>query len=81
MTPFGIPVLGDDQLAADDLIVGQFKALKIFHGQSYRVDSSSVAGTRWDTNLTGFRGEMELGLDARAAVYAGAFQFIADIVP
>lgn len=80
VTPFGIPIIGDSQLSADDLIVGQFKALKVYHGQNYRVDSSSVAGTRWDANVTGFRGEMELGLDARAAVFAGAFQFIADIL-
>ena len=81
ISPFGIPVFGDSQLAADDLIVGDFKALKVFHGQNYRVDSSSVAGTRWDANVTGFRGEMELGLDARPAVYSGAFQFVADILP
>lgn len=79
VSPFGVPVIGDSQFAADDLIVGDFKALKVYHGQSYRVDSSSVAGTRWDANVTGFRGEMELGLDARPAVFAGAFQIIADI--
>jgi len=44
------------------------------------VDSTDIAGTRWDYNLVGFRGEMEMGLDARPAVYAGAFEFIADIV-
>lgn len=81
VTPFGIPVIGDEELASDDLIVGEFSALKVFHGQSYRVDSSAVAGTRWDKNIIGFRGEAELGLDARPAVYAGAFQFVADIVP
>ena len=81
LSAFGIPIIGDSQLAADDLIVGDFKALKVFHGQSYRVDSSSVAGTRLDANVTGFRGEMELGLDARPAVFAGAFQTVADILP
>jgi hypothetical protein len=29
----------------------------------------------------GFRGEQEMGLDARPAVFAGAFQFVADVVP
>lgn len=77
---FGIPVYPENQIAgADDLIVGEFSALKVYHGDSYRVDSTDIAGTRWDYNLVGFRGEMEMGLDARPAVYAGAFEFIADI--
>ncbi len=78
---FGVPVYSENQLAGtDDLIVGEFSALKVYHGESYRVDSTDIAGTRWDYNLVGFRGEMEMGLDARPAVYAGAFQFVADIV-
>ena len=78
---FGIPVYPENQIAgADDLIVGEFSALKVYHGDAYRVDSSDIAGTRWDYNLVGFRGEMEMGLDARPAVYAGAFEFVADIV-
>lgn len=78
---WGVPVYAENQLAGtDDLLVGQFDALKVYHGEGYRVDSSDVAGSRWDDNLIGFRGEMEMGLDARPAVYAGAFQFIADII-
>lgn len=81
ISPFGIPVYADSQLTnTDDLIVGDFSALKVYLGQSYRVDSSDVAGTRWDTNLTGFRGELELGCDARPAVYAGAFQRVDDVI-
>lgn len=88
VSPFGIPVYPDaaadlQNTAAviDNLVVGAWKKLKIYFGESYRVDSSDVAGTRWDTNLTGFRGEEELGFDARPAVYAGHFQMITDIVP
>jgi len=78
---FGIPTYPENQiLGADDLIVGEFSALRVYHGDAYRVDSTDIAGTRWDYNLVGFRGEMEMGLDARPAVYAGAFEFIADIV-
>ena len=78
---FGIPVYPESQLlGADDLIVGEFSALKVYHGDSYRVDSTDIAGTRWDYNLVGFRGEMEMGLDARPSVYAGAFAFVADII-
>lgn len=79
---FGIPVYGDNYVVgSDDLIVGEFSALKVYYGDGMRIDSSNVANTRWDYNLTGFRGEMEMGLDARPAVYAGAFQFQADIIP
>lgn len=61
--------------------MGDFKKLKVWLGDSFRIDTSDVAGTRWDKNLIGFRGEMELGFDARPAVYSGAFQDIADITP
>jgi len=88
ISPFGIPVYPDaaadlQNTAAviDNLVVGAWKKFKVYFGESYRVDSSDVAGTRWDTNLTGFRGEEEMGFDARPAVYAGYFQMITDIVP
>lgn len=78
---FGVPIYPELQLlGADDMIVGEFSALKVYHGDAYRVDSTDIAGTRWDYNLVGFRGEMELGLDARPSVFAGAFCFIADIL-
>lgn len=80
--PWGIGVYPETQLAGtDDLLVGEFSALDVFFGESYRVDTSDEAGDRWDKNLIGYRGEEEIGLDARAAVFAGAFQFVADIVP
>lgn len=80
---FGIPVYPESQYMAgsDDLIVGQFKAAKLYLGDSFRIESSNVAYTRWDYNVTGFRGEMEMAFDARQAVYSGYFDFIADIVP
>jgi HK97 family phage major capsid protein len=82
VSPFGIPVYAESQLAgSDDLLVGEFSALDVFFGDSYRVDTSDEAGDRWDKNLVGFRGEQEMGLDARPAVFAGAFQFVADVVP
>ena len=78
---YGVPVISDAQMAEDRLVVGQFRALKVYYGMGVRIDSSNVAGTRWDTNETGFRGELEFALDARPAVYAGAFQQITDLVP
>jgi len=88
ISPFGIPVYADadadlEGTAAviDNLVVAQWKKFKLYFGQNYRVDSSDVAGTRWDTNVTGFRGEEEMGFDARPFVYAGYAQMITDIVP
>lgn len=88
VSPFGIPVYADaaadlegTAAVVDNLVVGQWKKFKIYFGDSYRVDSSDEAGTRWDLNLTGFRGEEEMGFDARPAVYAGYFQIVTDIVP
>lgn len=82
VSPFGIGVYPETQLAGtDDLLVGSWSALELYRSTEYRVDTSDEAGDRWDKNLVGFRGEEEIGLDARAAVFAGAFQFVADIVP
>jgi HK97 family phage major capsid protein len=88
MSPWGIPVYADPGADAqgtaaitDNLIVADWKAFKVFFGENYRVDSSDTAGTRWDTNVTGFRGEEEMGFDARPAVYAGYAQIITDIEP
>ena len=76
----GIPVVVDNSMTGVDLIVGEWSALKVYYGEGYRVDTTDVANTRWDYNLSGFRGELEMGLDARPAVYAGAFQRVADVV-
>lgn len=88
VSPFGIPVFADAQSDAeasaaviDNLVLADWKRFKLFFGQAYRVDTSDVANTRWDQNLTGFRGEEEMGFDARPAVYAGYAQMITDIIP
>jgi HK97 family phage major capsid protein len=88
ISPFGIPVFADagasqvgTAAVIDNLVVADWKKFKVYFGQNYRVDSSDVAGTRWDTNLTGFRGEEEMGFDARPTVYAGHAQMITDILP
>lgn len=88
MSPWGMPVYADPGADAvgtaavtDNLIVADWKAFKVFFGQNYRVDQSDQAGSRWDLNLTGFRGEEEMGFDARPAVYAGYAQMIQDIEP
>ena len=47
----------------------------------FRIDSSDVAGTRWDTNLIGFRGEEEIGFNAYPAVFVGAMELITSVIP
>jgi HK97 family phage major capsid protein len=80
LTLFGLPVRHTPNIASDTLVVGEFKAVQFFKGQGYRVDVSSEAADRWDKNLTGFRGEEEIAMDARPAVYAGKFQRIVNAV-
>jgi HK97 family phage major capsid protein len=80
ITPWGIPVFPDINMEADHAIVGQWDRVKVYHGDDVRIDTSTEAGERWDKNLTGFRGEEEIALDARAAVYAGYFALIEDAV-
>lgn len=80
VSPWGVPVYVDSQLADDQLVVAQFKAAKLYIGANYRLDTSTEAGTRWDTNLTGFRAEMDLAFDGRPAVAAGAFQQVTNLL-
>ena len=77
---FGVPIYEDRLLAADQMLVGNFKAAKLFVGLEYRVDTSTEAGSRWDQNLIGFRGEEDIAFDARSAVAVGAFQQITNLI-
>ena len=62
-------------------IVGEYTALKLFRGGEFRVDSSDVAGDRWDKNLIGYRGEVEFAVQADTAVAVGAFQLVTNLIP
>jgi hypothetical protein len=77
--PWGLSLRHTPNMPSDSAVVGEFKSALFFRGQGYRVDVSSEAGTRWDYNLTGFRGEEEIGFDARPAVYTGHFQRVTNI--
>ena len=81
----GVPIYFDANLDANTTskiaIVGEYRALKFYRGMEFRVDSSDVAGTRWDKNLIGFRGEVEFGVNADTAVAVGAFQLITGLIP
>ena len=62
-------------------IAGDWKALKFYRGMEFRIDSTDIAGDRWDKNLIGFRGEEEYGINADTAVAVGAFQLITGLIP
>jgi len=78
---WGVPVYPDNNITSDTLLMGNFKAAKLFVGLGYRVDTSTEAGTRWDLNLIGFRAEEDIAFDARTAVATGAFVRVTNLVP
>ena len=71
---YGIPYLVDPLMPANTGIVGDFHSAMLYTGQDYRVDVSDQAGTRWDKNETGFRGEEEIAFNGDAYVLTGHFQ-------
>jgi HK97 family phage major capsid protein len=79
--PWGLRLAHTPNMPSDSAVVGEFKAATFFRGQGYRVDVSDQAGTRWDNNVTGFRGEEEIAFDARPYVYTGYFQRTNNILP
>lgn len=81
LTPWGVPVYSVPDLTADTMLAGEFKSAKFYVGQDFRIDTSTEAGTRWDQNLVGFRGEEEIGFDAQSAVATGHFQRITNVAP
>lgn len=77
---WGLPVYADINMPTDNLVVGEWRSATLYTGQSWRIDVSDQAGTRWDTNETGFRGEEEIGFNADPYVTAGMFQRITNII-
>lgn len=55
-------------------------AFRAYRGMEFRIDSSDVAGSRWDNNLVGFRGEMEMGFNAERGVHVGAAQLMTGVI-
>jgi HK97 family phage major capsid protein len=82
---WGIPIFYDTNLGTNAstkiAIAAEWDAFKLYRGMEFRIDSSDVAGTRWDQNLVGFRGEMELGFNADTAVHVGAAQLLTAVIP
>jgi HK97 family phage major capsid protein len=76
---FGLPLLSDANMPVNTGIVGDYSAARLYVGSGYRVDTSSEAGTRWDQNLTGFRGEEEIAFCGTPYVVAGKFQRLTNL--
>ncbi len=82
----GIPIRYDSNFNTNTsttkrAIAGNWPAAKLFRGMEFRIDTTDVAGTRWDQNLIGFRGEEEIGFNARPAMFTGNFQLITGLIP
>jgi HK97 family phage major capsid protein len=82
---WGQPVYYDANLGTNATtkiaIGGVWSMLKLYRGIEFRIDTTDVAGTRWDQNLIGFRGEEEIGFHAGSAVAVGSMQLITTIIP
>jgi HK97 family phage major capsid protein len=78
---FGLRIFPDNNMPADDLLVGDMRSSQLFIGEDYRVDVSVEAGDRWDKNLTGFRAEEDIAFNADPYVTSGYFQRILDVLP
>ena len=66
-------------IGSHSILIGEFQNVNVYTGLGYRIDSSSEAGTRWDTNETGFRGEEELGFTGAPWSNAGMFQRVTGV--
>jgi len=82
---WGVPIFYDTNLgtnaATKIAMAADWKAFKLYRGMEFRIDSSDVAGDRWDKNLIGFRAEEEIGFNADTAVHVGAAQLLTAVIP
>jgi len=82
---WGVPLYFDRNLgtnaATKIAIAAEWDKFKLYRGMEFRIDTTDVAGDRWDKNLVGFRGEMELGFNAETGVHVGAAQMLTAVIP
>ena len=77
MSVWGVPVYRDPfwpSAQAGTALVANFGAMDLFFGQDITITVSSEAGSRFDQNITGFRGEEEVGFNADPYVLTGQVQ-------
>lgn len=75
-TVWGVPLVRDPNMTSGTAIMGEWSSAQLFTGDTYRIDVSDEAGTRWDRNLVGFRAEEEIAFNADPYVTVGMFQRI-----
>jgi HK97 family phage major capsid protein len=73
LTLWGVPVFRDVNIPAGTALAGNWADCDIYIGSEFRIDVSSEAGSRFDNNTTGFRGEEEFGFNAEPYVRTGKF--------
>ena len=85
LTYWGIPLYYDTNMgtsATTKIVIGaDFSVFKLYRGMEFRIDTSDQAGTRWDQNLIGFRGEEEIGFHAGTGIGIGAAQMYTSVIP
>jgi HK97 family phage major capsid protein len=83
---WGVPILCDPAFNTNTgttkrAIAADWSVFKLYRGMEFRVDTSDQAGTRWDANLVGYRGEEEIGFNASTGVNVGCAQLITALIP
>jgi hypothetical protein len=79
---WGVPLKSDPNWPAAKVgtaLIIETSDVEMFTGQEYRIDVSSEAGSRFDQNITGFRGEEEFGFNAEPYVRTGRVQEVIGI--
>lgn len=73
---WGVPVFRDNStfLTTGTALIAAWSDIDLFFGDTYRIDVSTEAGTRWDRNITGFRAEEEIAFNADPYVLTGKVQ-------
>jgi HK97 family phage major capsid protein len=83
---FGVPLLWDEGFDTNTGttkagILADWSQFRLYRGSEFRIDTSDQAGSRWDRNEVGFRGEQEIGFHAGTGVSVGAAQLITGLIP
>ncbi len=61
---WGVPVYRDPLVGTGTAYVGAFREMDLFFGEDFNIRVSDEAANRFDRNITGFRGEEEMGFNA-----------------
>jgi HK97 family phage major capsid protein len=74
---WGVPIRSDPNWPSTEVgtaLLVDRSEVQMFTGHEFRIDVSSEAGSRFDQNITGFRGEEDFGFNAEPYVRTGRVQ-------